>query len=97
MTPMFAPAAGGGDTFDPDLRTFLFYRNTNAATRRVVVVVPGTLFGQALVDVTVTLPATTGERLIGPLDHALANPTTRRVDITYPDGVVGVTVAAVRI
>jgi hypothetical protein len=94
---MFAPAASGGDTFEPDPRTFLFYRNTNAATRRVVVVVPGLIYGQALTDVTVTVPATTGEKLIGPLDYGLANPTTRRVDITYPDGVTGVTVAAVRI
>jgi hypothetical protein len=97
VTPQFAPAAAGGDTFDPDPRTFLFYRNTNAATRRVVVAVPGLIYGQALTDVTVTVPATTGEKLVGPLDHALANPTSRRVDITYPDGVTGVTVAAVRI
>lgn len=97
MTPTFTDAASGGDTFEPDMRVFLLYRNTNAATRRVVVVVPGTLYGQALVDVTVTVPATTGEKLIGPLDHALANPTTRRVDVTYPDGVVGVTVAPIRI
>lgn len=97
MTPVFTAPAAGGDTFEPDPRVFLFYRNTNAATRRVVVTVPGLWFGQALTDVTVTIPATTGEKLIGPLDHGLANPTTRQVDITYPDGVAGVTVAAVRI
>ena len=94
---IFAPASAGGDVFTPDPRVFLLYRNTNASTRRVVVGVPGIHYGQALTDVTVTIPATTGEKLIGPLVQGLANTSTGKVDVTYPDGTAGVTVAPVRI
>lgn len=94
---IFAPAAAGGDRFLMDDRVSLLYRNMNAATRRVVVTVPGLLYGQALTDVTVTIPATSGEKLVGPLTIGLANPATGYVDVTYPDGVAGVTVAPIRI
>ncbi len=89
-------AAGGGDTVAPGDRTFLWVKNTDAAARTVTVVVPGDYYAQALPDVAVVVPATTGERLIGPLDRRLANPSTGVVDITY-SAAANVTVAAVRI
>lgn len=89
-------AAGGGDTITPSDRTFLWVKNASGSPITVTVVVPNSYFGQALADVAVSVPATTGERLIGPLDRRLADPTTQVVGITY-SGVTSLTVAAVGI
>lgn len=89
-------AAGGGDTVNPDDRVFLWVKNGSGAPITVTVVVPGAFYGQNLGDIAVSVPATTGERLIGPLDRKLADPSTGVVNITY-SGVTSLTVAAVRI
>ena len=96
LTPSFAAATGGGDTVTPDDRVFLRVKNTDAASKTVTVVVPGTEYGQARADGAVVVGATTGDVLIGPLVQDLANATTGVVDITY-SAVTGVTVAAVRV
>ena len=89
-------AAGATDTVAPDDRLFLWYKNTNAATRDITVVVPGTYYAQNLPDVVVTIAATTGEELIGPIDRRLADPTTGLVTITT-SAQTNLTVAAVKI
>ncbi len=89
-------AAGGGDTVSPDDRTFLWVKNASGGAITVTVVIPGTYIGQNLPDVAVSVPATTGERFIGPLTRQIADPTTGVVNITY-SGVTSLTVAAVRI
>jgi len=89
-------AASTSDTVPPDDRLFLWYKSTQGTTEVITVVVPGAYFGQNLTDVTVTIPATTGERLIGPLDRRLADPTTGLITVTIAD-VTGITVAAVKI
>ena len=88
-------AAGGGDTITPSDRTFLWVKNGSGSPITVTVVVPNSYFGQPLADVAVSVPATTGERLVGPLDRRLAN-ASGLVDITY-SGVTSLTVAAVGI
>lgn len=89
-------AAGGGDTVNPDDRMFLWVKNGSGAPITVTVVVPGTFYAQNLADIAVSVPATTGERLIGPLDRKLADPSTGVVNITY-SGVTSLTVAAVKV
>jgi hypothetical protein len=84
------------DTVIPNDRLFLWYKNTNAATRDITVVVPGTYYAQNLTDVVVTIAATTGEELIGPIDRRLADPTTGLVTVTIT-ATAGVTCAAVLI
>jgi len=93
-TITFAAAAGGGDTVSPDDRAMLEIKNAGSQITATVVV-PGTLFGQALADVAVIVPATTGHVRIGPLTRDLADPTTGLINITY-SGVTSVTVAIVR-
>ena len=90
-------AASASDTVAPDDRLFLWYKNTNAATRDITVVVPGSYYAQNLADVVVTIAATTGEELIGPIDRKLADPTTGLVTINVTPAITNVTVAAVRI
>lgn len=89
-------AANASDTLVPDERAYLHYKNTNASTRTVTVVVPGTTFGQANPDVAVTLGATTGDEKIGPLPASLADPATGLITVTV-SATAGVTVALCRV
>jgi hypothetical protein len=89
-------AASTSDTVAPDDRVFLWYKSTQGTTEVITVVVPGTNFGLALTDITVTIAATTGEEMIGPMVPSLADPTTGLITITIAD-VTGITVAAVRV
>jgi hypothetical protein len=84
------------DTVAPDERAFWHVKNTNASTRTATVVVPGTTFGQANADVAVTVGATTGDEMIGPLVPALADPSTGLITLTL-SSVTDVTAAIVRV
>jgi hypothetical protein len=95
-TPSYGAAGGSGDTIQPDDRTFLIVKNTSGAAVDVTVAVPGSKFGQALADVVVEVPATTGERWIGPMVSELADPTDGLIDVTY-ESTTNVTVALVRV
>ena len=81
-TPTYG-AVASTDTVVPDDRAFLIVKNGNASPDSCVVVVPGTTYGQANPDVAVSVPATTGERWIGPMVPALADPTTGLITITH--------------
>lgn len=91
-------AASTSDTVAADDRVFLWYKSTQGTTEVISIVTPTSLnqFGQDLPNVTVTIPASPGERLIGPLTRDLADPLTGLVTVTIAD-VTGITVAAVRI
>jgi hypothetical protein len=97
--PTYAAAAGGGDTFTPDVDTFSHVKNGSGSPITVTVVTPRTdqESGQAIADVTVSVPATTGERMIGPFPHnSFADPTDGLADITY-SGVTSLTVAVLKV
>ena len=81
-TPSYG-AVAASDTLVPDSRGFLIVKNGNASPDSAVVVVPGSTYGQANPDVTVSVPATTGERWIGPMVPALADPTTGYITVTH--------------
>jgi hypothetical protein len=98
LAPSYASAAGGGDTFVPDKDTFLHVKNTGGSPQTVTVAVPGNeRYGVATSDVTCSVPATTGDRMIGPFpaeifaDQALSG----SAGISYT-GVTGVTIAVVK-
>jgi len=77
------------------LNTFLVYKNTNASTRPVTLVVNGnTEYGEPLPDKVITVAATTGENWI-PL-RKIYGGDTGSVTITTPDA-SGLTVALVRL
>jgi hypothetical protein len=81
-TPSYG-AVAASDTLVPDDGAFLIVKNGNAGADSCVVVTPGTTFGQSNPDVTVSVPATTGERWIGPMVPELADPTTGLITITH--------------
>lgn len=87
VTPTFTTAVAGNSTAIPNDRTFLIVRNAAAGGRNVFVFVPGDYLGQARPDVAIPIPvaagAVLGEKLIGPLNDALADPLTGLVTWTY--------------
>lgn len=93
--PTFA-AAAASDTVTYSTGLFVVYKNTNASTRTVTVVVPGnTTYGQAMPDPALTLGATTGELWI-PMRSIYRDTTTGLVTITT-SAQTNVTVAVVRL
>lgn len=94
-TPSYG-AVASTDTIVPDDRAFLIVKNASGTADNVVVVVPGTTYGQANPDVTTTVPITTGERWIGPMTAALADPTTGLISVTHSQ-TTSVTCALVRV
>lgn len=89
--------AVASDTMPPGDRTFLWVKTTGTATT-VTVVTPSHLdrFGVALGDVSIVCP-TTGDRLIGPLDPALADLATGLITANFSGALTGVTRALVSI
>jgi hypothetical protein len=87
-------AAGGGDAVSADDRTFLIVTNGGGSPITVTIVIPGTYYGVAIADPTVSVTNAT-TKYIGPLPSQIADPTTGLVSVTY-SGVTTVTVAAVR-
>ncbi len=95
LAATYAAAAAGGDTFSPGQHTFLHIKNASAGAITVTVVTPGTTSGLAIADVAVSVPATTGDRMIGPLGGSLvADPATGLGNITY-SAATSVTVAII--
>lgn len=97
LNPTYAAAAAAGDSFANDGKIVLHVKNTNAAARTVTVASQRPASpGLAPANNAVSIPATTGERLIGPFDPIIWNDSTGSVLITYSAD-AGVTIACVRI
>ncbi|GAA2484592.1 hypothetical protein GCM10010406_21070 [Streptomyces thermolineatus] len=94
--PTYAAASADGDKVRPDERTWLHVRNGGAGPVTVTLDATGSVRGQTVPDLTVTVPA--GEdREIGPLTaDLLAGTSDGLVAVTY-SAVDSVTVAARRI
>lgn len=96
LVPSFT-AAAASDTFVPSDRTFLYVKNTNAATRTITVTTPGTTGGLAIADMVGTVGATTGELILGPFPaYNYADPTTGLATVT-PSATTNVTYAVVQL
>lgn len=95
LSPTFAAAGGSGDQFVPGERTFLCFRNSNAATRTVTIDSKVASNYGTDVDIgPITLPATTGEVWLGPFGPQRFAGATGLGDIAY-SATAGVTVAVV--
>ncbi|MEV8395602.1 MULTISPECIES: hypothetical protein [unclassified Streptomyces] len=96
LAPTYANAASSGDKTAPGERTFLHVKNGAASPVTVTLTATATVRGQAVGNLTVTVPAS-GERMIGPLPgDLLAAPSDGLVAIGYSSNTT-VTVAALRI
>ena len=93
----YAAAAGGGDSFTPDATTFLHVKNTSAGALTVTV----TPAKVPLTDLTetfaaVSIPATTGDKMLGPFPYEHFAQSDGLADITY-SGVTNLTIAVVKV
>lgn len=96
LNPSYAAASASGDSFPNDGRTLLHVKNTNAAARTVTVTSQKTASpGLTPANNAVSVPATTGERFIGPFDPTIWNDVNGNLQITY-SAETGVTIAALR-
>lgn len=98
LGPTYAAAAGGGDAFTPNKDTFLHVKNTSGGAITVTIVTPrNDQYGNPVADNAISVPLTTGDRMIGPFPaDAYADPTTGLASITY-SGVTNLTIAAVQL
>lgn len=94
LQPVYG-AVAASDTVTPGGILMLHVKNAGGSADNVVVVVPGTLYGQAITDVPVTVPATTGDRMIF-LPNELADPATGLITVTH-SFTTSVTCALVRL
>ena len=93
VAPTYAAAAGGGDRFTPGPATWLHVKNASGGAITVTVVTPrNDAWGNTIADNTISVPATTGERVIGPFPaEAYGSVTDGLADITY-SGVTSLTI-----
>lgn len=94
--PSYA-AAGASDKFTPGDNVFLHLKNTNASTRTVTIdsKVPSN-YGTDVDIGPITLPATTGDVMLGPFPAQRFMGSDGFGDISYSTN-VGVTVAVLKI
>ncbi|MFJ9628094.1 hypothetical protein ACIRU8_10420 [Streptomyces sp. NPDC101175] len=69
-TPTYSAAAASTTVTCGD-RSFLHVKNTNGSSMTVTVTCTATVDGQAAADLVVTVPATTGDKMIGPITNKL--------------------------
>jgi hypothetical protein len=95
-TPTYG-AAVASTTVACDERTFLHVKNTAGSSMTVTLTATGAIRGQKAADVVITVPATTGDKMIGPLPAELfAGAVDGTCAVTY-SSTTSVTVAALRI
>ena len=96
LSASFVAVAAGGDQFANDGRIFIFLKNTNGATRTVTANSQSNCSQGFDHDIAVVVPATTGEKMIGPFPPSRFNDGSGNVLLTY-DADAGVTIAAIRL
>jgi hypothetical protein len=101
ITPSYAAVTGGGDACEVGDDIYLHFKNTNAATYTVTLAIPSgnsPYSGVTYTSTAVTIPATTGDKLIGPISAGLyKDPTTGLCTITYTGTTTNGTVACVKL
>lgn len=95
LATAFAAAAAGGDTFLPNSNTFIEVKNASGSPITVTIVTPrNNVYGNPIADNTISVPATTGDRMIGPFPaDEYADPVTGLASISY-SAATSVTVGA---
>lgn len=101
ITPTYAAVTGGGDACEVGDNVFLHFKNTNAATYTVTLVSPAgnsPFTNNPYTSAGVVIPATTGDKMIGPVSPLLfKDPTTGLCSITYTGTTTNGTVACVKL
>jgi hypothetical protein len=96
ITPTYnAGTLTDGDAFTNDGKTMIQVLNTGGSTT-LTIQTPGTVDGLAITDRTVVIPATTGNKYIGPFPTTQYNQSDGKVYLDWSQ-VTGITFAVVRV
>lgn len=96
ITPTLGAATGGGDEFVNSGREFLHIKNGDGSPITVTVNSQAACNQGSDHDIAVVVPASTGEKFIGPFPKDRFNDSDGKVQITYT-AVSSVTVGLVRL
>ena len=72
-------------TFSNDGRVFLHFTKTGAGSATITVTSQATVQGLAVANLTVTVPATTGDVFMGPFPTSIFNDSSGNVSFTISD------------
>ena len=93
LAPSYGAANADGSYVPNNGRVFLHCKNSNAAGRNVTIVTPNTVDGLTIGDRIVTIPALTGDKMIGPFPPEIYGSI---LTITF-DAVTDLTIAAIQL
>jgi hypothetical protein len=97
LAPSFSAGdAANGHEFANDGATFLEVKNAGGSPITVTLLTPYTYQGVAITDPTVSVPATTGDRMIGPFPTTVFNTAGGLMQFDL-SGATSVTVAVFRV
>jgi len=99
LTPTNVAVASAADTHQVQNngKMFLHFLKTGAGDAIVTVQTPRTVDGNAIAELTATVVATTGDKMIGPFDPAIYNVPGQNYLQWTVDDVVSLTVAALSV
>lgn len=95
LTPVFTAANVLGHSVANDGHVMLEVKNGSASPINVTVQTPGTVDGLAISELVVVVPATSGDKMIGPFPPGIYNQPDGTIYVDFSD-VTTVSVAAVR-
>lgn len=90
---LVAGDAANGHDFVNDGHTFLHIKNTGGAAVTVTIQTPAKVGGMDVSELEVSIPATNGDRMIGPFNPTIFNQTNQRVNVNLSSD-TGVTIGA---
>jgi hypothetical protein len=96
ITPAYVSATGGGDQFTNNGRVFAQIKNASGGAITVTFATQTTIDGLAVTDLTVSVGATTGDKMVGPFPPDIYNDSSGFVQVTY-SGVTSLTIGAFRL
>lgn len=100
LAPSYTGSLSTSDTYqwNNSGREILHVKKTGSGSCTVGVVTPGTVGAGslAIADLSVTVPATTGDKMIGPFATGLYNDSSGKISVTFSE-VTGLTYAVIRV
>ena len=96
LTPAWVAPNVAGNMFLNDGKTFLEVKNASGSPITVTLNIPALVDGAAVVAPTVSIPATTGDKIIGPFPANIYNQSDGKVYVDF-SAQTSVTIAAVQV
>lgn len=98
IAPSYQGSLSASDTytFPNDGRTMLHFKKSGAGACTVTIVTAAEFRGAAVADTTLTVPATTGDKMIGPFHPDKYSASDGLVTFSCSE-ITGLTVAAIRL